>query len=65
MQNADHEDSGEKNADDCDHAGKCAGAKRKRAMPKDVVDDGKHPRARFWPRHFKENQKDFGASRPC
>ena len=51
------------NAGDGDNAGKRAGAKRKRSMQKDVVNDGEHPRAGLWPRHFKENQKDFGASR--
>ena len=50
--------------DNCDAAGKRTGAKRKRALSKDVVDDGEHQRARLRP-HFKENQKDVGTSRSC
>ena len=61
MQNAVQIDNRDSN---CYDAGKRTGAKRKRALSKDVVDDGKHPRARLRP-HFKEDQKNFGTSRSC
>ena len=66
MQNAVQIDIRDSNDDEdnWDDIGKCTGAKRKRALSKDVVNDGKHPRARLRP-HFKEDQKNFGTSRSC